>query len=47
MPLLLEGLQDLASKRPEDPLEHLAKFLLEKNPEKSERLETSKRNQND
>ena len=35
MPLLLEALAQLAKEKPEEPIEFVAKYLLEHNPEKN------------
>ena len=35
MPLLLEALAQLAKEKPEQPIEFVAKYLLDHNPEKS------------
>ena len=35
MPLLLEALAELAKEKPEEPIEFVAKYLLEHNPEKN------------
>ena len=35
MPLLLEALAKLAKEKPEEPIEFIAKYLLEHNPEKN------------
>jgi len=35
MPLLLEALTQLAKEKPEEPIEFVAKYLLEHNPEKN------------
>lgn len=36
IPLLMEGLIELSKQKPENPLEFLAHYLLENNPEKTE-----------
>jgi len=36
IPLLMDGLIELSKKKPENPLEYLANYLLENNPEKAE-----------
>jgi hypothetical protein len=35
MPLLLEALAQLAKEKPEEPIEFIAKYLLDHNPEKN------------
>ena len=35
MPLLLEALAELAKEKPDEPIEFVAKYLLEHNPEKN------------
>jgi hypothetical protein len=35
MPLLLEALTELSKQKPEEPIEFVAKYLLEHNPEKN------------
>ena len=35
MPLLLEALAELAKEKPEEPIEFVAKYLLDHNPEKN------------
>ena len=35
MPLLLEALAQLAKEKPEEPIEFVAKYLLDHNPEKN------------
>jgi|ETNmetMinimDraft_14_1059893.scaffolds.fasta_scaffold460709_1 protein dpy-30 len=37
MPLILEGMEKLARNKPEDPIEFLAKYILNNNPEKIEK----------
>jgi protein dpy-30 len=35
VPLLMQGLQALCKERPEDPVEYLAHYLLQHNPQKA------------
>jgi hypothetical protein len=35
MPLLLEALSKLAKEKPQDPIEFIAKYMLDHNPEKN------------
>ena len=39
MPLILEGMEELARRKPENPIEFLAEYILENNPEKLEKTE--------
>jgi hypothetical protein len=34
MPLLLEALSELVKNKPQDPIEYIANYMLEHNPEK-------------
>jgi len=36
MPIVFEGLVEISNRRPEKPVEYLAKYLLEHNPERTE-----------
>ena len=41
MPLLLEALAELAKEKPEEPIEFVAKYLLDHNPEKNWAIEVA------